>query len=175
RVQSLPGEQFKGRVAFIDPVINPLTRAATARVEVSNPGGKLKPEMFASGIVKTRLGGKQEGLVVPRSAVLWTGVRSVVYVKQQNEAGISFRMREVQLGPLAGEGYLVEEGLEAGEEIAVSGVFSIDAAAQLGGKPSMMSPESSAAATGHQHGGAAPAAAALDAPIEASKAAKAAV
>jgi Cu(I)/Ag(I) efflux system membrane fusion protein len=175
RVQSLPGEQFKGRVAFIDPVINPLTRAATARVEVSNPGGKLKPEMFASAIVKTQMGGKQEGLVVPRSAVLWTGARSVVYVKQQSEMGISFRMREVELGPLAGEGYLITEGLEAGEEIAVSGIFSIDAAAQLGGKPSMMNPAGSAAATGHQHGGAAPAEAALAAPIEASKAAKAAV
>lgn len=148
-VQSLPGERFKGRIAFIDPVINPMTRVATARVEVANSGGKLKPEMFAEGVIKTQMGGKKEGLIVPKSAVLWTGKRSVVYVKNTSETGISFLMRELTLGPLSGEGYLIEEGLQAGEEIAVSGVFSIDAAAQLAGKPSMMNPEGSVTATGH--------------------------
>lgn len=147
-VQSLPGERFKGRIAFIDPVINPMTRVATARVEVANSGGKLKPEMFAEGVIKTQMGGKKEGLIVPKSAVLWTGKRSVVYVKNTSETGISFLMRELTLGPLSGEGYLIEEGLQAGEEIAVSGVFSIDAAAQLAGKPSMMNPEGSVTATG---------------------------
>jgi membrane fusion protein, copper/silver efflux system len=170
-VQSLPGEQFKGRIAFIDPVINPMTRVATARVEVPNAAGRLKPEMFVEGVIKAQLGGKKDGLIVPKSAVLWTGKRSVVYVKNTSETGISFLMREVTLGPLSGEGYLIEEGLQAGEEIAVSGVFSIDAAAQLAGKPSMMNPEGSVAVTGHDHG----ASTVPAQPLEANKQAKAAV
>lgn len=170
-VQSLPGEQFKGRIAFIDPVINPMTRVATARVEVANSGGRLKPEMFVEGVIKTQPGGKKEGLIVPKSAVLWTGKRSVVYVKNTSETGISFLMRELTLGPLSGEGYLIEEGLQAGEEIAVSGVFSIDAAAQLAGKPSMMNPEGGVTATGHDHS----ASAAPAQPLEVDKQAKTAV
>ncbi len=170
-VQSLPGQTFTGKVSFIDPVINPNTRVAAARVEMANPGGRLKPEMFASGIVKTQLAGKKESLVAPKSAVLWTGERSVVYVKNTSEKGAVFMLREVALGPLVGEGYLINAGLEPGEEIAVSGAFSIDAAAQLAGKPSMMSPEGGAVMTGHQHGGStAPVQA-----VEVSKQAKAAV
>jgi membrane fusion protein, copper/silver efflux system len=174
-VQSLPGEQFKGRIAFIDPVIDPMTRVAKARVETANPGGRLKPEMFASGVIKTQLAGKKESLIVPKSAVLWTGERSVVYVKKATDTGVSFLMREVTLGPLTGDGYLVKEGLQAGEEIAVSGAFSIDAAAQLAGKPSMMSPEGGAAATGHQHGDPTPAAGAPAKPMQVSNQARAAV
>jgi Cu(I)/Ag(I) efflux system membrane fusion protein len=62
-------------------------------------------------------------------------------------------MREVSLGPALGNSYIVEEGLQAGEEIAVHGTFSIDAAAQLAGKPSMMNPEGGVVMTGHDHGG----------------------
>ncbi|MCB9280217.1 MAG: efflux RND transporter periplasmic adaptor subunit [Lewinellaceae bacterium] len=151
-IQSLPGDNFKGRVIFIDPVINPVTRVATARVEMPNPGGKLKPEMFADGIVKTQLATQKDQLVVPKSAVMWTGERSVVYIKHATDLGTSFIMREIALGPLTGDGYVVKEGLQAGEEIAVNGTFSIDAAAQLAGKPSMMNPEGGAMKTGHQHG-----------------------
>ena len=139
-VQSLPGKSFSGKIAFIDPVIDPVTRVATARVEVANPGYPLKPEMFASGLVKTQMTTPKEKLLIPRSAVMWTGERSVVYVKNERESGVGFQMREVTLGPLSGQGYLVDKGLEAGEEIAVNGTFSIDAAAQLAGKPSMMNP-----------------------------------
>ena len=151
-VQSLPGENFTGKITFIDPVINPATRVATARVEVANPGGRLKPEMFASGVIKTQLTGKKESILAPKSAVLWTGERSVVYVKKSTDQGTNFVLREVELGPLTGGGYLIQKGLEAGDEIAVNGTFSIDAAAQLAGKPSMMSPEGGAVMTGHQHG-----------------------
>ena len=151
-VQSLPGETFRGKITFIDPVIDPMTRVAKARVEVPNPGGKLKPEMFAAGTIKTQLGSRKDQLVIPKSAVLWTGEKSVVYVKSTSGKGVSFYMQEVTLGPLTGDGYLVQKGLEAGTEIAVNGTFSIDAAAQLAGKPSMMNPEGGAVATGHQHG-----------------------
>ncbi|MCF8246377.1 MAG: efflux RND transporter periplasmic adaptor subunit [Saprospiraceae bacterium] len=171
-IQSVPGENFTGKITFIDPVINPAMRVATARVEIANPSGKLKPEMFASGIIKTQLAGNKESIMAPKTAVMWTGERSVVYVKNTTEQGTSFLMQEVTLGPLVGDNYVVKKGLEPGTEIAVNGTFSIDAAAQLAGKPSMMNPSGGAVMTGHYHGGTAPAAMQ---PMEVSKPAKAAV
>ncbi|MBW6500342.1 MAG: efflux RND transporter periplasmic adaptor subunit [Bacteroidales bacterium] len=153
-IASHPGESFRGRITFLDPVIDPVKRTARARVEANNSSLKLKPEMFVSGTVSARLTGKSDNIVVPRSAVMWTGKRSVVYVKSTTEGGVNFVMREVTIGPSLGDSYIIESGLQAGEEIAVSGTFSIDAAAQLAGKPSMMSPEGGPAITGHDHGGA---------------------
>ncbi|WP_306639763.1 efflux RND transporter periplasmic adaptor subunit [Sanyastnella coralliicola] len=152
-IHSLPGETFKGNITFVDPVINPKTRVATARVEMTNPGMKLKPDMFAVGIVKSPIQQMKEELIVPKSAVMWTGERSVVYIKQSNASGISFMMQEIVLGPALGDSYIVKEGLEAGVEIATHGTFSIDAAAQLAGKPSMMNPEGGPVSMGHNHGG----------------------
>ncbi|MFV0593143.1 MAG: efflux RND transporter periplasmic adaptor subunit [Draconibacterium sp.] len=140
-IESLPGETFEGTIDYLDPVINPKTRVAKARVVKSNPGLKLKPEMFVSGKVEAKLP-QSDALVVPKTAVMWTGERSVVYVKTETDQGVYFKMREVDLGPALGESYVVENGLQKGEEIAVNGTFSIDAAAQLAGKPSMMSPAS---------------------------------
>jgi Cu(I)/Ag(I) efflux system membrane fusion protein len=151
-VASLPGEKFSGKISYIDPVIDPQTRVAKARVQVNNSALELKPEMFVSGEVNAGLSGDEESIVVPRSAVMWTGKRSVVYVKKNTTDNVSFVMREVLLGPNLGNSYIIEEGLKAGEEIAVNGTFSIDAAAQLAGKPSMMSPEGGKPATGHNHG-----------------------
>lgn len=140
-VHSIPGETFQGTISFIDPLINPQTRVATARVEVDNKNGRLKPEMFASGLVKNTLGNAQE-LVVPKSAVLWTGKRSLVYVKTNVDGRSSFNIREITLGPSLGNAYLVQEGLKAGEEIVSHGTFTMDAAVQLSGRPSMMNPAS---------------------------------
>jgi Cu(I)/Ag(I) efflux system membrane fusion protein len=137
-VNSLPGETFKGKISFIDPLINSQTRVASARVEVSNKDGRLKPEMFASGIVKNNVGKvDSKEIVIPKSAVLWTGKRSVIYVKQ----GSGFKMRVITLGPALGDAYIVKDGLKIGEEIVSNGTFTVDAAVQLSGKPSMMSPE----------------------------------
>ncbi|WP_370090002.1 efflux RND transporter periplasmic adaptor subunit [Ekhidna sp.] len=152
-ISSLPGQNFKGKIDYIDPVINSKTRVTKARVVVNNEDRNLKPEMFASGEVKAALGSTGNEITVPKSAVMWTGKRSVVYVKQSTDQGMHFKMREVTLGPALGNAYVIEAGLEQGEEIAVNGTFSIDAAAQLAGKPSMMSPEGGAAMTGHNHGG----------------------
>ncbi|MBU2466030.1 MAG: efflux RND transporter periplasmic adaptor subunit, partial [Bacteroidetes bacterium] len=146
---SLPGKSFEGKISFLDPVIDPKTRVAKARVVVSNQDLTLKPEMFASGVVEAQLSGDNEAVVVPKSAVMWTGKRSVVYVKTNSDQGVNFIMREVLLGPALGESYIIEEGLMEGEEIAVNGTFSIDAAAQLAGKTSMMSPEGGKPMTGH--------------------------
>lgn len=138
-ISSLPGQNFKGKIDYIDPVINPKTRVTKARVVVNNEDRNLKPEMFASGEVKAVLGSTGNKITVPKSAVMWTGKRSVVYVKESTDQGMHFKMREVTLGPALGNAYVIEAGLEQGEEIAVNGTFSIDAAAQLAGKPSMMS------------------------------------
>ncbi len=151
-VSSLPGEKFNSKISYIDPLIDPKTRVAKARVEVNNPHLKLKPEMFASGTVEATLPGKSEDIVIPKTAVMWTGKRSVVYVRSANEKAVSFLMREVTLGPDLGDNFIVEDGLHEGEEIAINGTFSIDAAAQLSGKPSMMNPEGGPAMTGHHHG-----------------------
>ncbi len=140
--QAVPGTVYSGSIAFIDPVMDPITRVAKVRVEVSNPAGKLKPEMFATGIVQASLNEARNKLVIPRSAVLWTGKRSVVYVKQPRTGDPLFRIREIELGSLLGNSYLVENGLKEGEEVVSEGAFSVDASAQLEGKPSMMNPPS---------------------------------
>ena len=137
-LQALPDKVFNSTIRFIDPVIDPVSRVAKVRVEVDNSGGKLKPEMFATGIVKANLNAYKDKLVIPRSAVLWTGKRSVVYVKQSDSDELHFRMREIETGPMLGNSYVVISGLEEGEEIVSDGTFSVDAAAQLEGKPSMM-------------------------------------
>jgi membrane fusion protein, copper/silver efflux system len=138
-IQALPEATFSGSISFIDPVIDPVNRVAKVRLEISNPGGKLKPEMFATGIVKTNLDEFKNRLVIPRSAVLWTGKRSIVYVKQPGDEPV-FKIREIGLGPQLGDSYVVNDGLTDGEEIVTEGAFSVDAAAQLEGKPSMMNP-----------------------------------
>ncbi|NWJ51367.1 MAG: efflux RND transporter periplasmic adaptor subunit [Bacteroidetes bacterium] len=137
-IQALPGTDFSGNIMFIDPVIDPVSRVAKVRVEIDNHSGKLKPEMFATGIVKANLDEYRNKLVIPRSAVLWTGKRSIVYVKQKSENDPIFKIREVELGPMLGNSYVILNGLTEGDEIVTQGAFSVDAAAQLEGKPSMM-------------------------------------
>ena len=137
-IQALPGVDFNANIVFIDPVIDPVTRVAKVRVETGNQSGKLKPEMFATGIVESTLKEYHDNVVIPKSAVLWTGKRSVVYVKQPGQEEPVFKIREVELGPMLGESYVIVNGLSEGEEIVTSGTFSVDAAAQLEGKPSMM-------------------------------------
>jgi Cu(I)/Ag(I) efflux system membrane fusion protein len=137
-LQALPDKVFNSTIRFIDPVIDPVNRVAKVRVEIDNSGGKIKPEMFATGVVQANLNAYKDKLVIPRSAVLWTGKRSVVYVKQPDSDELNFKMREIEIGPMLGNSYVVISGLEEGEEIVSDGTFSVDAAAQLEGKPSMM-------------------------------------
>ncbi|GAB3221012.1 efflux RND transporter periplasmic adaptor subunit [Algoriphagus aestuariicola] len=136
-VSGIPGENFTAKVSFIDPLLDPNTRAASIRAEISNAGQKLKPEMFVTAKIKTQSKGTGNGLSVPRTAVLWSGKRSVVYVKVAGEMP-SFEMREVTLGGRMGDNYQIESGILAGEEIVTNGVFAIDAASQLSGQYSMM-------------------------------------
>lgn len=137
-VQALPGTSFAGKIEFIDPVIDPVTRVSKVRVEIGNQSGKLKPEMFATGTVNANLADFQNSIIIPKSAVLWTGKRSIVYVQQIDIEEPVFKKREIELGPMLGNSYVVVNGLSEGEEVVTQGTFSVDAAAQLEGKPSMM-------------------------------------
>ena len=134
-VQSVPGKVFSAKIQFIDPVMDAAGRVARVRVGIPNGDGKLKPEMYANAVVHARLDAAKDKLVIPRSAVLWTGKRSVVYLKTGEG---QFRMQEIELGPALGNSYVVLSGLDEGAEIVTDGAFNVDAAAQLEGKPSMM-------------------------------------
>lgn len=134
----IPGQTFTAKVTYIDPIINPTTRAASLRAELANPNGKLLPEMFVSAKVKTNSKAQNSSIAIPRTSLLWSGKRSIVYVKVPNAEYPSYEMREITIGSKIGEMYSVEAGLEAGEEIVTNGVFAIDAASQLAGGYSMM-------------------------------------
>ncbi len=140
KIKSLPDVVFESTVTFIDPVLNPRSRVAGVRAELDNPKDLLKPEMLASGKLKTMLPGSGDQLLVPKSAVLWSGKKAVVYVRT-NEHQNMFLFTEIDLGADAGDYYVVREGLNKGDLVATNGVFKIDAAAQLKGERSMMNPE----------------------------------
>jgi len=187
---SCPGEVFKGRIAFIDPMLDPETRTVKVRVNAPNPAGKLKPEMFVNATVHAQvsqsgkvidafLAGKwicpmhpavienkpvkcricgmklvkaeslgygpvdkknRNPLVIPATAPLITGKRAIVYLAEKNRPG-TYYGREIVLGPRAGNYYVVEKGLKAGDQVVVNGNFEIDSALQIQAKPSMMSDE----------------------------------
>lgn len=149
-----PRNTYNGTVNYIDPFVDAKTRITNVRVEVNNSQLKLLPEMYANGIVKADLKGVKNEIIIPKSAILWTGKRAIVYVKVPNREMTSFVYREIILGEDVGEFYVVKNGLEEGEEIAVNGVFRIDASAQLSSKKSMMNPSADGGktSTGHNHG-----------------------
>jgi membrane fusion protein, copper/silver efflux system len=136
--QAAPGKTFYGIISFIEPVIDPITRTAGVRVEMPNSGGLLKPEMFVTGDANAFLVQHKNQIVIPQSAVLWTGKRSVVYVKDKRMNQPTFSMRQVLLGPSLASSYVVLSGLSQSEEIVTNGAFAIDASAQLAGKKTMM-------------------------------------
>lgn len=154
RVEALPGEVFKGRVTFVDPILDPQTRTARVRIEVSNEDRRLRPGMFAEASVQS--GGANETgeapLVVPATAPLFTGRRSVVYVEVQDADAPTYEARVVSLGTRMGEFYPVLSGLQDGEHVVVHGAFAIDADLQIQGGESMMNADEEPRRTqGHQH------------------------
>lgn len=150
---SFPGERFQAAINFIDPIVDPKKRTIRVRAVVDNDDGRLKPDMFVHGVLKSRIdiGGKTP-LLIPASAPLLTGKRAVVYVEIPNDEGPLFEGREVELGPRAGDYYVVKSGVEEGELVVSNGAFKIDSELQIQAKPSMMSPSGGAPAPGHQHG-----------------------
>lgn len=144
-----PGKSFKARIDFIDPVLDSQTRTVTVRATLNNAEGHFKPGMFLSGVIRLSQEAPADQLSIPAAAVLWTGERSVVYLRAVPDQPV-FEMREVRLGNRIGEQYVVLEGLQGGEEIVAQGAFTIDAAAQLQGKKSMMNPGGGPSSTGHE-------------------------
>ncbi len=127
RSQSFPNKPFTGKIAFIYPFLDPKTRTVKARVEMPNPGMKLKPDMFVNAIIKVPLGA---AIVVPVTAVIDTGKRQVVWV--ESSPGM-FEPRDVQVGQSSGEKIQILSGIKSGDKVAVSGGYLIDSESQLKG------------------------------------------
>ncbi len=146
---SYPNSKLKAKISFIDPILNSNKRTVEVRAVLQNKDGLLKPGMFVQGSIMLSAGTMEDRVTIPETAVLWTGERSVVYVKTDSEAPV-FEMREVSLGTIIDGSYEVLEGLENGTEIVTNGTFTVDAAAQLKGKKSMMNDEGGKTMTGHE-------------------------
>ena len=126
RVPSFPGQLFRGRVSAILPEVNAATRTLRARVELANPGGRLKPGMYATlGFAE---GAGAQALIVPSEAVIRTGERSVVIVADGEGR---FRQQDVELGFESGGQTEIRKGLAEGDKVVVSGQFLIDSEANL--------------------------------------------
>ncbi|WP_417873453.1 efflux RND transporter periplasmic adaptor subunit [Xanthomarina gelatinilytica] len=147
--KAYPNKEFTGTVDFINPVLNTQTRTVTLRVVLDNKDLKFKPGMFVTANIEGGLKKNEDVLTIPASAVLWTGKRSVVYLKTQPNQPV-FEMQEVVLGNKIGDTYEVVDGVFVGNEIVTHGTFTVDAAAQLQGKKSMMNKEGNKTMTGHQ-------------------------
>jgi Cu(I)/Ag(I) efflux system membrane fusion protein len=140
RVEALPGESFTGVVTFVDPVVDPQTRTARVRIEVANTDRRLRPGMFVEASVRGDRSASTDSapLVIPATAPLFTGRRSVVYVEVPDAEEPTYEARVVTLGARMGELYPVKTGLSEGERVVVHGAFALDADLQIRGGSSMM-------------------------------------
>lgn len=156
-VNAYPGKVFKGKIAFVYPTVTPETRTAKVRVVMSNPGGMLKPAMYASVELVSGASAKKV-LAVPESALLDTGTRQVVLV--QRGEGL-FEPRPVKVGESA-DGYVaILDGIKAGEQVVTSANFLIDSESNLkaalntfgtGGSPTDTASASAATSQTTHHG-----------------------
>jgi Cu(I)/Ag(I) efflux system membrane fusion protein len=125
-INAYPERSFTGTVAYIYPTLKAETRTVPVRVELANPGGLLKPGMYAN--VDLAVGGSQKVLTVPTSAVIDSGTRQVVLL--QKAAG-RFEPREVKLGQRSDDYVEVREGIAEGDAVVVAANFLIDAESNL--------------------------------------------
>ncbi len=124
--ESMPNATIHGRVDFIEPAANPQTRTVPVHVHVANPGMRLLPGMFVSATFVSRAA--QPSIVIPRSAVLDTGTRKIVYLARSN--GV-FEAREVEVGAPSDDLFPVSSGLALGDKVVLNGNFLIDSQANL--------------------------------------------
>jgi len=141
RAPALGGAAFKGKVTAILPEVNPATRTLKMRVELANPAGALVPGMFATVMLKPAA--RVEMLQVPSEAVITTGKRSVVVVALGDGR---FAPVDVEIGIEANGQTEIRKGLEAGQQVVVSGQFLIDSEASLKGVTARMGDAPTAAA-----------------------------
>lgn len=125
-VDAFPGRVWQGRIDFFDAAVDPKTRTLKAYVEVDNKDFRLRPEMYASVLI--RLPGSAPSVRVPSEAVLHSGERAVVIVKKADNI---FEPREVELGAEAGGQQAVLSGVRAGEIVVTSSQFLIDSESNL--------------------------------------------
>jgi membrane fusion protein, copper/silver efflux system len=126
RPRAFAHRAFSGKVALIYPHLNAQTRTARVRIELANPEGLLRPDMYVDAEINT--GSAQPVLAVPDSAVLDTGSRQAVFIDKGQGR---FEPRDVKLGH-RGSGYVeVREGISEGESVVVSANFLIDAESNL--------------------------------------------
>ncbi len=140
--QTYPNETFKGRVAFVYPVVNAESRTVKIRIETPNPHGKLRPAMYTETLFVFNQG---TGLTVPDDAVLVTGKQNIIWVQVQGKTN-EFAMRQVTTGAKFDGKTQILSGVSAGEKVVASGGFLLDSERQLRG----------GAGGGHQHGGETP-------------------
>jgi Cu(I)/Ag(I) efflux system membrane fusion protein len=133
RAPALGGATFRGKVTAILPEVNPATRTLKMRVELANPAGALVPGMFATVILKPAA--RSEMLQVPSEAVITTGKRNVVVVALGDGR---FAPVDVEIGMEANGQTEIRKGLEAGQQVVVSGQFLIDSEASLKGVTARM-------------------------------------
>jgi len=123
--EAYPGKEFRGRVAFVDPFLNPETRTVRVRIDLPNPGALLKPDMFVRVALKGRKG---KELAVPDSAVLITGERAMAWVEVKPN---TFEPRMVKVGHKSDGYYEILSGLKEGDTVVTSAGFLIDSESQL--------------------------------------------
>jgi Cu(I)/Ag(I) efflux system membrane fusion protein len=122
-----PGRFVDGRVSFVWPTVDEQSRTVRVRIAFANPGGLLKPGMYATLLFEARVAGG-DVLQVPAEAVVQTGVRNLVFVVGPDGA---LTPREIVLGPRAGGRFQVLSGLSGGERIVASANFLVDAESRL--------------------------------------------
>jgi membrane fusion protein, heavy metal efflux system len=114
-----PGEVFHARVGYVNPLIDEKTRTAHVRIELDNPGGKLRPGQFVTARLVGDGASPVEALAVPRSAVQAVEGRSVVFVRGPS----GFARRAVELGASGGDLVEIRQGVAEGEEVVTDGAF----------------------------------------------------
>jgi Cu(I)/Ag(I) efflux system membrane fusion protein len=124
-IAALPGQRFTGAIDQLYPALDATTRTARARIALANPELKLRPAMFATATMTVALGDR---LQVPRSAVIYTGPRRVVFV-DLGEGRL--RPKEVRLGLAGADAFEVLDGLAAGDAVVSSGTFLVAAESRI--------------------------------------------
>ena len=125
-IQAYPGERWPGSVTYVYPLVDAATRTARIRIELANPGQRLKPGMFATVHLTSAL--RARVLTVPRSAVLATGQRSIVFLKT---ASGTLQPHEVVTGVANDDQIEIRSGLQAGDTVVASATFLVDAESNL--------------------------------------------
>ncbi len=145
-LKAFPGRTFLGRVAFVDPFLDPKSRTAKVRVEFPNPGGELKPEMFGEVEIQSA---RREALRIPADAVIHSGTKSVVFVALGEG---KFRPREIEVGEGDQEFVEVVSGLEAGDGVVTRANFLVDSESRLRASLLALPPAPAAPAAGGHAG-----------------------